>query len=116
MPEGRVTRLLRDVESGGADARAELIALLHDDLRRVAASQMRGGRGGLTLQPTALVHEAYLRLFAGGAPSFRDRAHFLAAAARAMRSALVDAARRRAAGQRPRARHPAARHAGPGVQ
>src|SRR5688500_16717863 len=100
MGPGRITRLLRQVEDGGEEARAELLELLHDDLRRIAAAQMRGQLSRHTLQPTALVHEAYLRLFAGEVPSYQDRAHFLAAAARAMRSELVDAARRHAARKR----------------
>lgn len=95
--DGHVTGLLRRVELGSAEARAELVAALHGELVRVASSQLRGQRPGHTLQPTALVHEAYLRLFHDEAPSFADRTHFLAAAALAMRSVLVDMARRRAA-------------------
>jgi RNA polymerase sigma factor (TIGR02999 family) len=76
------------------------VGLLHDELRRIARSQMRRQAGDHTLQPTALVHEAYLRLFGRVGPHFRDRGHFMAAASRAMRTALVDAARRRRAAKR----------------
>jgi len=97
---GRVTRLLRCVEEGSDDAKAELLDVLHDELVRLAAAQMRRQRRDHTLQPTALVNEAYLRLFRSGAPSFRDRGHFMTAAARAMRSVLVDMARSRATRKR----------------
>lgn len=101
---GRVTRILRSVEDGSESARADLLDALHAELVRLAASQMRRQRRDHTLQPTALVHEAYLRLFRNGAPSFRDRGHFMTAAARAMRSVLVDMARARAAAKRGGAR------------
>src|SRR5690348_5968146 len=97
---GRVTRLLRQVEDGSEDAKALLLAALHGELVRLAAAQMKSQRPGHTLQPTALVNEAYLRLFHGDSPSFKDRAHFMAAASQAMRSVLVDMARRRAADKR----------------
>ncbi len=97
---GDVTALLRRVELGSEEARAALVAALHDELVRLADRQMRRQRPGHTLQPTALVHEAYLRLFRDAAPAFADRTHFLAAAARAMRCVLVDTARRRAAARR----------------
>ena len=99
-PKGSVTRLLRRIEEGSDDAKASLLEVLHGELVRLATAQMRRQRRDHTLQPTALVNEAYLRLFAGDAPSFRDRSHFMAAAARAMRSVLVDMARRRAADKR----------------
>jgi RNA polymerase sigma-70 factor (ECF subfamily) len=95
-PAGRVTCLLRSVEDGSEEAKSELFRVLHDELVRIAAVQMRRQRPDHTLQPTALVNEAYLRLFRSDAPSFRDRGHFMTAAARAMRSVLVDTARRRA--------------------
>jgi len=78
----------------------ELLALVYDELRRLAARYLRGQRAGHTLQPTALVHEAYLRLAKGGALPVDDRTHFFALAARAMRQVLVDHARRRAAAKR----------------
>src|SRR5687768_17922787 len=97
---GRVTQLLRNVEEGSAEAKAQLFEVLHNELVRIAAVQMRRQRAGHTLQPTALVNEAYLRLFHSDAPSFRDRGHFMTAAARAMRSVLVDMARSRATSKR----------------
>lgn len=97
---GRVTRLLRSVEEGSDEAKAQLFDVLHDELVRIAAVQMRRQRRDHTLQPTALVNEAYLKLFHSAAPSFRDRSHFMTAAARAMRSVLVDMARARAADKR----------------
>ncbi len=100
MASGEVTRLLREVEAGSTDARDQLVRTLHEELRRVAGAQMRGQTPAHTLQPTALVHEAYLRLFADENPSFGDRRHFLAAAARAMRSVLVDMARAKSAQKR----------------
>jgi RNA polymerase sigma factor (TIGR02999 family) len=97
---GHVTRLLRQVEDGSDEAKAALLELIHGELVRLAASQMRRQRPDHTLQPTALVNEAYLKLFHQGAPSFKDRTHFMAAAAMAMRSVLVDMARRRGAEKR----------------
>lgn len=99
-PNGPVTLLLRDVEAGSEEAKARLLEVLHDELVRIAAVQMRRQRKDHTLQPTALVNEAYLKLFRGASPSFRDRNHFMTAAARAMRSVLVDMARSRATAKR----------------
>jgi RNA polymerase sigma factor (TIGR02999 family) len=91
-----VTRILAAVGDGDARASAELLPLVYDELRRLAAEKLAHERVGQTLQPTALVHEAYLRL-AGpeGGRSFADRGHFLAAAAAAMRRILIDRARSR---------------------
>lgn len=97
---GPVTRLLRSVEEGSEEAKTQLFEVLHNELVRIAAVQMRRQRRDHTLQPTALVNEAYLRLFHADAPSFRDRGHFMTAAARAMRSVLVDMARSRATDKR----------------
>lgn len=94
MNRGDVTRLLAAVDAGDSAALERLLPLVYDELRRLAEIQLRGERAGHTLQPTALVHEAYMKL-AGGDLSISDRAHFLAIAARAMRQALVDHARRR---------------------
>ncbi|MGD8494910.1 MAG: ECF-type sigma factor [Gemmatimonadales bacterium] len=91
---GDVTRLLAAVEAGDSGALERLLPLVYDELRHLAEIQLRRERAGHTLQPTALVHEAYMKL-AGGDLSISDRAHFLAIAARAMRQALVDHARRR---------------------
>jgi RNA polymerase sigma factor (TIGR02999 family) len=92
--QGEVTRALHELNAGRADAGEELFRLVYGELRRLAAAQMAGQPPGHTLQPTALVHEAYMKLL-GGEGAFADRAHFLNAAARAMRSILVDHARAR---------------------
>jgi RNA polymerase sigma factor (TIGR02999 family) len=93
-----VTRLLDDAAAGDPRAAAELLPLVYDELRRLAAARMAQELPGHTLQATALVHEAYLRLV-GGDPVSRwsSRGHFFAAAAEAMRRILVDQARRRQA-------------------
>lgn len=77
-----------------------LLPLVYDELRRLAASKLRSESAGHTLQPTALVHEAWLRLAGQGECSWENRAHFFGAAARAMRRILVDHARRKAARKR----------------
>jgi RNA polymerase sigma factor (TIGR02999 family) len=76
-------------------AAAELLPLVYEELRRVAAHKMANEAPGQTLQPTALVHEAWLRLAGKGDAQWQDRAHFLAAAAEAMRHILIDNARRK---------------------
>jgi RNA polymerase sigma factor (TIGR02999 family) len=102
-PEGPVTEeitgLLSAWRSGDRGALDRLVALLYDELRRIASRQMAGSAGS-TLQPTAVVHEAYLRLAGAGAGQYGGRAHFLAAAARAMRHVLIDHARARGADKR----------------
>jgi RNA polymerase sigma factor (TIGR02999 family) len=96
---GGVTSLLAAAREGDARALDRLLPLVYADLRALAEREMRRESPGHTLQPTALVHETYLRL--GGAPeSAGDRTHFLAIAARAMRQVLVDHARRRDAAKR----------------
>jgi RNA polymerase sigma factor (sigma-70 family) len=107
-----VTHLLDAAAAGYPHAAAELLPLVYDELRKLAAARMAAEAPGQTLQPTALVHEAYLRLMASrererpelahppvtdvpGSPGFANRAHFFAAAAEAMRRILVDAARRK---------------------
>jgi RNA polymerase sigma factor (TIGR02999 family) len=75
----------------------ELLPLVYHELRRLAAHKMAQEKPGQTLQPTALVHEAWLRLGADGQPAWKNRAHFFAAAAEAMRRILVERARRRTA-------------------
>jgi len=84
---------------GEADAKAagELLPLVYEELRQLAARKMADEAAGHTLQPTALVHEAWLRLVAGRNPRFENRAHFFAAAAEAMRRILIDRARRKGA-------------------
>lgn len=94
-PEGCVTRCLARLTAGDAEAAGELIELVYAELRRVAAAAMRGERATHTLDPTALVHEAWLRLLGHEPRPFDDRGHFLRAAARAMRRILIDHARAR---------------------
>jgi RNA polymerase sigma factor (TIGR02999 family) len=94
---GRVTEVLEELRRNTPGAREELLQLVYGELRRLAASQMRRQPSDHTLEPTALVHEAYLRLMGSEEAPWTDRGHFLTAAARAMRSILVDFARSRAA-------------------
>jgi RNA polymerase sigma factor (TIGR02999 family) len=92
-----VTRILQAVEHGDGKAAQELLPLVYEELRRLAAFKMSQQAANQTLQPTALVHEAYLKLLGEGEHSWNDRRHFFAAAAEAMRHILVDRARRKAA-------------------
>src|SRR5436309_5811500 len=89
-----VTRLLDAARAGDRRAAADLLPLVYDELRKLAAARLAGEAPGHTLDATALVHEAYLRLL--GDQQFDGRGHFFAAAAEAMRRILVDAARRKA--------------------
>jgi RNA polymerase sigma factor (TIGR02999 family) len=95
-----VTRLLRDWRSGDPAALERLLPLLYDELRRLARAQLAGERRDHTLQPTALVHEAYLRLAGYAGVDWQSRAHFLALAATTMRRILVSHARQRLASKR----------------
>jgi RNA polymerase sigma factor (TIGR02999 family) len=88
-----VTRILDDIGKGDHRVPAQLLPLVYDELRRLAAAQMAREKPGQTLDATALVHEAYLRLV--GDQQFKNRRHFFAAAAEAMRRILVDNARRK---------------------
>lgn len=90
-----ITQLLHAVERGDAHASEELLPLVYQDLRRQAAAQMARERPGQTLQPTALLHEAWLRVTGSGQPRWQNRAHFFGAAAEAMRRILVENARRK---------------------
>jgi RNA polymerase sigma factor (TIGR02999 family) len=99
-PPGDVTRLLQRWGAGDAQAMEELLPLLYDELRRLAAVYMRRQSQGHTLQPTALVNEAYLKLAGQSGLSFANRAGFFALAAKAMRQLLVDHARARNAAKR----------------
>jgi RNA polymerase sigma factor (TIGR02999 family) len=100
-----VTRLIDGAAAGDPRAAAELLPLVYDELRRLAAERLANEKSGQTLQPTALVHEAYLRLVASpgraspgrepGEVQFNGRGHFFAAAAEAMRRILVESARRK---------------------
>jgi len=95
-----LTQILERVERGDSQAAAKLLPLVYDELRRLAAQKMAGEAAGHTLQPTALVHEAWLRLGGEDAPAFQNRAHFFGAAAEAMRRILIEHARRRLAAKR----------------
>jgi RNA polymerase sigma factor (TIGR02999 family) len=91
-----VTRILSAIEHGAPHAAEQLLPLVYDELRRLAAQRLAQEKPGQTLQATALVHEAYLRLVdSGPAPHWNSRGHFFAAAAEAMRRILVEAARRK---------------------
>lgn len=90
-----VTRILRAIEGGDVKAADELLPLVYEELRMLAAQKMSQEKPGQTLQATALVHEAYIRLVKGGDQSWHSRGHFFSAAAEAMRRILVDRARRK---------------------
>lgn len=93
--KGEVSELLVRFRKGDRDAEAQLIPLVYSELRRLATRYLNRERGDHTLQPTALVHEAFLRLASEKQPDWQDRAHFFGVAARLMRQVLVDHARRR---------------------
>ena len=95
-----ITRLLDECGSGNGDAFERLIPLVYDDLRRIAHRRLRAERNGHTLDTTAVVHEAYLRLAETPESTWQDRAHFFAVCARVIRHVLVDYARRRGAVKR----------------
>ncbi|HET9010433.1 MAG TPA: sigma-70 family RNA polymerase sigma factor [Gemmatimonadaceae bacterium] len=97
---GVVTRLLAMASDGDRDAVDRLMPILYDELHRIAHARMRGERAGHTLGTTALLHEAYLELAGLNRMTWRDRAHFLAVAARAMRRVLIDYAVQRGAQKR----------------
>ncbi|HXH93342.1 MAG TPA: ECF-type sigma factor [Thermoanaerobaculia bacterium] len=97
IPGGEITQLLSAASAGDRDALDRVFDLVYRELRSIARGQLASGE---TLRTTALVHEVYLRMAQGQAISARDREHFYATAARAMRQILVDHARRRAAGKR----------------
>jgi RNA polymerase sigma factor (TIGR02999 family) len=95
-----VTGLLRRAKEGDRAALDELLPAVYGELHRLAVRQLSHERAGHTLQPTALVNEAYIRLFGGEAPDVRDRRHFIGIAARVMRQVLVDYARTRTSQKR----------------
>jgi RNA polymerase sigma factor (TIGR02999 family) len=97
---GEVTVLLGKVKQGNKEAEGELLAVLYKELRKIAGSYMRNESAGHTLQPTALVNEAYLRLVDQTRVDWKDRSHFLGVAAQLMRRILVDHARERFAARR----------------
>ena len=90
-----LTLILQKIERGDAQAADQLLPLVYGELRKLAAAKMAHEAAGQTLQPTALVHEAWLRLGGNAQPDWQNRAHFFAAAAEAMRRILIDRARRR---------------------
>ena len=90
-----VTNILEAIQRGDTDAADQLMPLVYDELRRLAAAKMSHEAPGQTLQPTALVHEAWLRLIGNESPRWENRAHFFGAAAEAMRRILIDNARRK---------------------
>ncbi len=98
--EKNVSRLLRAVGQDRAGAGDRLFELVYDELKGIAHSKMKGERPGHTLQTTALVNEAYLRLVSGGSPGWKSRGYFFNAAAEAMRRILVERARRVRAAKR----------------
>jgi len=97
---GEVTQLLAQLRAGERDAESKLIPLVYAELRRLAAHYLRGERADHTLQPTALVHEAYLRLTKLHDVDWQSRSHFFATAATVMRRILVDHARAQNANKR----------------
>jgi RNA polymerase sigma factor (TIGR02999 family) len=96
----QVTQILDAVGAGDPQAAEKLLPLVYEELRRLAAHKMAGESPGHTLQATALVHEAWLRLGANARPNWKNRGHFFAAAAETMRRVLVERARRRLAAKR----------------
>ena len=94
-PPGDITHILHEVERGEASSSEKLLPLVYDELRRLAAIRMAQEAAGQTLQPTALVHEAWLRLVGEGGRSWQNRAHFFGAATEAMRRILIESARRK---------------------
>lgn len=97
MDAGEITLVLQRIEHGEEPAADQLLPLVYQDLRRLAAARMAHERTETTLQPTALVHEAWLRLGGDHQPAWESRAQFFAAAAEAMRRILIDRARKRRA-------------------
>src|SRR5947199_9610553 len=97
---GEVTALLTRWRKGSPEAEEQLMAIVQGELRKLAAAYLRRERGGHTLQPTAVVNEAYLRLVPQRSVHWENRAHFFGIAARMMRRVLVDHARKRKAAKR----------------
>jgi RNA polymerase sigma factor (TIGR02999 family) len=100
LPERDITALLKDWSGGDREALERLMPIVYGELKRLASSYLRSERADHTLQPTALVHEAYLRLQGQRSVIWSNRAHFFGIAARIMRRILVDHARRRRAAKR----------------
>src|SRR5437016_2584089 len=101
MPQAlSVTELLKNVKQGDQVSVDQLVPLIYTELRRIASGCLRKERSGHTLQPTALVHEAYIRLIDQTQPAYQSRVHFFGIAAQVMRQVLVDHARSRNAAKR----------------
>jgi len=105
MPAGpeedpSITQYLKGWRNGEAESAGEVFSRLYTELRRMAAQMLASERPGHTLQPTALIHELYLRLGAGDSPDWRGRTHFFAVAAKTLRHILIDHARARSAARR----------------
>ncbi|HOW66477.1 MAG TPA: sigma-70 family RNA polymerase sigma factor [Candidatus Paceibacterota bacterium] len=92
-----ITQILQEIKGGNEEGAEQLLSFVYTELKRIAAQKMAGESPGNTLQPTALVHEAWIRLIGDGDANFENRAHFFSAAAEAMRRILVDSARRKKA-------------------
>jgi RNA polymerase sigma factor (TIGR02999 family) len=107
---GEITALLRELNEGNQHAAERFTELVYRQLRRLAGHYMRGERVDHTLQPTALVHEAYLRLFGPGQAQWQTQSHFVRGATRAMRQVLVDHARRRRRAKRGGGQHEVSFH------
>src|SRR6188474_3200414 len=99
-PSGQITQMLRQWSGGDQSAAERLAPLVYEELRRLASSYMRGERPSHTLQPTALINEAYLRLVDQGQPAWRGRTEFFRFSAHLMRQILVDHARARNSAKR----------------
>jgi len=95
-----VTRILNSIEAGDPKAADELLPVVYGELRRLAAAKMAAQPPGQTIQATALVHEAFIKLSGGGERRWKNSRHFFAAAAEAMRSILIDRVRRKRAARR----------------
>ena len=100
VSQNQITQLLHQVSQGDADAQDQLYPAIYDELRRIAHDRLLRNRPGETLNTTALVHEAYLRLVDQTQAEWNDRSHFFATASRAMRFILIDYARKRTAQKR----------------
>jgi RNA polymerase sigma factor (TIGR02999 family) len=99
-PGGRITELLQSWQQGNAQSGEEVVPLVYAELRRIARIRLSAERAGHTLQPTALVHEAWVRLMQQHGATWQNRSQFFAIAAQAMRRILVDHARRRHSNKR----------------
>jgi len=104
VPEARlakdITQLLNAARNGDGDARESVFATVYEELRSIARMHRHRWHGNETLDTSALIHEAYLKLYSGDAPDFRDRQHFYATASKAMRQVLINYARRLATNKR----------------